>query len=234
MTPTEPALPSPSSAAPVSGSGRWDLSYRAKLVLGVCGLVLLTGAAITWLADRSARGNTEALIDSLFREVSGHAVTHTRAFVLRAGPLVQSMQNLGDKGLALDDSDRLAGQLLAFLKGNPGLSWVSYGDEAGTFTGAQRTPEGGLRINQSRIVGGHTRLFLFTADGTLLAPPHQPRTTAAGQGDAGKLLTLADAGDPLVDAFRQNLRPEHVRPGTGEAFHFLTFRQEGTDYLASA
>jgi hypothetical protein len=107
-------------------------------VLGVCGLVLVTGAVITWLADHSARGNTEALIDSLFREVSGHAVTHTRAFVFRAAPLVESMRNLGDKGLALDDSDRLAAQLLAFLKGNPGLSWVSYGvtsQEVGRFSG---------------------------------------------------------------------------------------------------
>src|SRR5947209_1742935 len=158
MTPTEPAPPSPSSAAPVSGSGRWDLSYRAKLVLGVCGLVLLSGSVITWLADRSARASTEALVDALFHEVSDHAVTHTRAFVLRAGPLVESMQRLAGKGLAVDDSDRLATQLLAFLEGNPGLSWVSYGDEAGTFTGVQRTPEGGLRVNQSRVVRGHTRL----------------------------------------------------------------------------
>ena len=90
--------------------------------------------------------------------MSGHAVTHTRGFVLRAAPLVESLQHLGDKGLALDEPDRLARQLLAFLEGNPGLSWVSYGDEAGTFTGVYRPPEGGLRINQSRIVEGRTRL----------------------------------------------------------------------------
>jgi hypothetical protein len=83
-------------------------------------------------------------------------------------------------------------------------------------------------------VSEHSRVFLFTVDGTLLAHPHQPGMTAAGQGEAGKLLTLADTNDPLVDAFRQNLRPEYVRPGTGDAFHFLAFRQEGTDYLASA
>ncbi len=310
--------------------GGWALSYRTKLVAGVCGLVLLTGAAVTWLAYRSARSTTEVLVDSLFREVSGHAVTHTRGFVLRAGPLVESLQQLGDNGLALDDSDRLATQLLAVLKGNPGLSWVSYGDEAGTFTGVYRTAEGGLRVNQSRIVDGktrlvehdvaadgswtvarrdddsgydprrrpwyrkakdegrlvwlppyvfynqgvpgiscaapvrdaagrprgafsvdfdlnalsdfvgglsvseHSRVFLFTADQTLLAHPDQHKMTESGQRGAGKLLTLADTGDPLVDAYRLNLRPEHVESGAADAFHFFEFRHDGSDYLASA
>jgi phosphoserine phosphatase RsbU/P len=161
-------IPSPPDAAPgrmlsmsspTAPAGlSWDLSYRTKLLAGVCGLVLLTGAAVTWLAHRSARVNAERLVDKLFREVSGHAVTHTRGFVHRAEPLVESMRNLAGSGLALDDSDRLAHQLLAFLEGNPGLSWVSYGDEAGSFTGVYRTPDGGLRVNQSHIVGGRTRL----------------------------------------------------------------------------
>jgi Cache domain len=49
--------------------------------------------------------------------------------------------------------------VLAFLKGNPGLSWVSYGDESGTFTGVYRTADGSLHINQSRILDGHTHLI---------------------------------------------------------------------------
>src|SRR5262245_58645875 len=130
---TESPSSSPAPPADAPRSGRWDLSYRNRLVAGVCGLVLLTGAAITWLAHGSARARTEALADALFREVSAHAVTHTRAFVLRAAPLVESLRPLADHGLALDDSDRLAPQLLAVLKGTPGISWVSYGDEAGTF-----------------------------------------------------------------------------------------------------
>jgi serine phosphatase RsbU (regulator of sigma subunit) len=118
--------------------------------------VLLTGAVIAWLAHRSATDSTRALSDSLFREVSSHAVQHTRGFVLRAVPLLESLRRLADRGLALDDSDRLAGQLLAFLEANPGLTWVSYGDEAGSFTGVYRTPEGGLRVNQSRVADGHS------------------------------------------------------------------------------
>src|SRR5262245_59392543 len=134
------------------------LSFRAKLVLGVCGLVLLTGAVVLWLAHRSTRASTEALTSSVFREVSGRAATHTRGFVLHAAPVLESLVQLADKGLVLDDPDRLALQLLAVLKANPGLSWVSYSDEDGRFTGANRTPEGGLRLNRSRIVAGKTRL----------------------------------------------------------------------------
>jgi hypothetical protein len=78
------------------------LSFRAKLVLGVCGLVLVTGAVVLWLAHRSTRASTEALTGSVFREVSGRAVTHTRGFVLRAAPVLESLVQLADKGLVLE------------------------------------------------------------------------------------------------------------------------------------
>lgn len=312
---------------PFRGSG---MSYRTTLVVGVCGLVLLTGAVVTWLAQRGAQRSTEVLAGALFREVSGHAVTHTRSFVLRAAPLVESLQHLGATGLALDEPDRLARQLLAFLQGNPGLSWVSYGNEAGTFTGAYRPVEGGLRINQSRIVDGRTRLvendvlpdgswrparqeedsgydprtrpfyqkakeqgrlvwippyvfynqgvpgiscaaplkddagglqgvfsvdfdlnalsefvaglsvsehsdvFLFTSDERLLAHKSQRLPAARGGRGAGSLPTLADTGDPLVEAYRSHLEPEHLSAAAGDAFHTFEFSHDGSDYLASA
>src|SRR6478752_7518726 len=88
---------------------RWDLSYRARLVLGIGALVLLTGAVITWLAHRSARHSSRALDD-------------TRAFTERATPVVEALVRLGPENLALDDQTRLDRQLLAFLQANPGLS----------------------------------------------------------------------------------------------------------------
>src|SRR5687767_2864412 len=84
------------------------LSFRAQLMLGVCGLVLLTGAAITWLAHRSARQSTETLTDALFREVSAHAVSETRAFTEQAPPVVEALRRLANDGLVLDDADKLA------------------------------------------------------------------------------------------------------------------------------
>jgi sigma-B regulation protein RsbU (phosphoserine phosphatase) len=321
----------PNQPAPPQRPGAvGGISYRTKLVALVCGLVLVTGVAVTLLAQGGARAGTEVLARRLFREVSSHAVSETRNFVLRAGPVVQSLRHLANEGLDLDNSDRLATQLLAVLRANRGLSWVSYGDEAGTFTGAYRTAEGTLRINQSRIVAGrtqlveydilpggrrrlakrdpdsgydprtrpyyrrakragrlvwlppyvfynqgvpgvscsapvkdaagrlrgvlsvdfdlgalskfagrlsvseHSRVFLFTQDGVLLADPNwrmKVRTDARG---AGTLPTLADTGDPLVDAFRQNLRRDYLRAGDREAFHLFEFEHDGTRYLASA
>jgi sigma-B regulation protein RsbU (phosphoserine phosphatase) len=304
------------------------LTFRVKLVLGVCGLVLLTGAVVLWLAHQSARASTEALTGSVFREVSGRAATHTRGFVLRAAPVVESLGQLAGKGLAVDDPERLPPQLLAVLKANPGLSWVSYSDERGSFTGAYRPPDGGTLIKHTHIVNGktksveydtlpdgsrkilktnddddydprkrpfylgakkagrlvwlppyvfywqwvpgitcalpvkdaagqfrgvltadfdlnalsafisglsvseHSRVFLFTSDEILLA--HPDRRGVSGERENAKLLTLADAGDPLVDAYRANLKPEHLTASAGEAFHRFEFRRDGTEYLGSA
>jgi sigma-B regulation protein RsbU (phosphoserine phosphatase) len=323
MSSPDPTTPL-TTAVPVARG----LSFRAKLVLGVCGLVLLTGAVVLWLAHRGARAGTEALTGSVFREVSARAATHTRGYVLRAAPIAESLARLAGHGLAVDDQDRLAPQLLAVLKANPGLSWVSYSDEGGSFTGANRTPEGRLRINRSRIVGGkarlvehdvlpdgglkvvrtdpdsgydprvrpfylkpkqegrlvwlppyvfywqwvpgitcavpvtdaggklrgvltadfdlnalsdfvsglsvseHSRVFLFTSDQVLLA--HPERRGVSGTRETAKLFTLADAGDPLVDAYRAGLRPEHLTPTGGDDFHRFEFRHDGTEYLGSA
>jgi sigma-B regulation protein RsbU (phosphoserine phosphatase) len=146
----------PDTTRPAAALEARGLSFRAQLVLGVCGLVLLTGAAITWLAHRSARQAIDTLTDALFREASAHAVGETRAFAERATPVVETLRRLANDGLILDDADRLARQLQAFLQSNPGLSWVSYSDEAGSFTGAYRTADGQQHVRQTRIASGKT------------------------------------------------------------------------------
>src|SRR5689334_21057021 len=99
-----------------SAGGPGDWSFRTQLMAAFCALVVVTGALVTWLAFRSAQSSASALADSLFREVSSHAVTHARSFVERAAPIVESLRQSADEGLALDDSDRLARQLLGVLK----------------------------------------------------------------------------------------------------------------------
>src|SRR5262245_53890564 len=138
------SVPAPPPVSPVAGAG---LSFRTKLVLGICGLVLLTGAAITWLAHRSARQSTDVLTATVFREASAHAVDATRAFMHQASPVVETLRRFGVETLAVNDTDKLAHQLLIFLQANPGLSWVSLSDEAGTFTGAYRV-DGQQRIRR--------------------------------------------------------------------------------------
>jgi sigma-B regulation protein RsbU (phosphoserine phosphatase) len=242
--------------------------------------------------------------------------------------VVESLGQLADKGLAVDDPDRLAPQLLAVLKANPGLSWVSYSDEHGTFTGAYHAPEGAMQITRSRIVNDkttravydvlpdgaqklvktddesdydprkrpfyigakragrlvwlppyvfywqwvpgitcavpvkdpsgklrgvltadfdlnalsdfvaglsvseHSLVFLFTSDEILLAHPN--RRGVSGTGEASKLLTLTDAGDPLVDAYRASLKPEFLRAVDGRDFHRFEFRHDNAEFLGSA
>ena len=135
------------------------LTFRTKLLLAMCGMVLLTGVVVVFVADQNSRRSTATMVDALFREVSGHAASQTKDFVLRAAPVAQSLEQLADQGLALDDLDKLAPQLLAFLKGNSGLTWVLYGDEAsGDYTGATRLRDGGLHIERTHIVDGKTHL----------------------------------------------------------------------------
>src|SRR5262245_62350439 len=81
-------------------------------------------------------------------------------------------------------------------------------------------------------VSEHSRVFLFTSDEVLLA--HPDRRGVSGERETAKLLTLADAGDPLVDAYRANLRPEHRNVSDGEAFHRFEFSHHGAEHLGSA
>lgn len=156
-----PALQPPRAVVSPSRRRRWRISfsYRVSLIFSISLLVVATGLTLSLLAFRAARASTTALAHSLFQEVSDHAVTKTRDFLQRAEPIAASLGNLSDLGLATSEPDRLARQLTAFLQANPGISWISYSDESGSFVGAYRTPAGTLRVNQSRIVDGRTALI---------------------------------------------------------------------------
>src|SRR5262245_9436359 len=143
-------------------------TFRTKLLLTMCGLVLLTGSVVLLVADRSGRASARLLVHTLFREVSGHAVTQTRSFILRAAPVAESLEQLADQGLALEDQDRLAGQLMAFLKGNAGMTRVLYGDEGGDHVAAARMRDGSVRIELTRLADKKTLLteYEVQSDGT--------------------------------------------------------------------
>src|ERR1700690_3174676 len=86
----------PDSIRPETALRARGISFRAQLILGVCGLFLLTGAAITWLAHLSAHQSTDTLTDALFREASAPAVSETRAFTERATPVVEALRRLAE------------------------------------------------------------------------------------------------------------------------------------------
>ena len=53
-----------------------------------------------------------------------------------------------------------------------------------------------------------------------------------GVNGKGEMLTLADTGDPLVDAFRKHLEPGKLSMADG-GFHFFEFDHDGVGYMAS-
>jgi hypothetical protein len=59
MTPSAAA-----ASSPPAGPATHGLTFRAKLVLGVCGLVLLTGTVVLWLADQSAQARENGVSSS--------------------------------------------------------------------------------------------------------------------------------------------------------------------------
>jgi phosphoserine phosphatase RsbU/P len=139
-------------------------SYRATLVISVSLLVVLTGLSITWFSYRRARTNSEQLAGALFREVTHNAAAQTRDYLGRATPVVRTLAGLvggetEEMHTGEDGQERLARQLLAVLSANPGLGWVSLGDESGRFTGAFRTEDERMRINRSHIANGRTRMI---------------------------------------------------------------------------
>jgi serine phosphatase RsbU (regulator of sigma subunit) len=144
-------------AAGRADSGAGGISYRAQLALTMTALVLVSAAAVSFVAFASAASSARALADSLFREASSHAVTRARNHVLGVAPLVSALSRVAPETLALNDSNRLGIQLAEILRANEGLTWLSFSDESGRFTGANRTAEGTIRLNQSHIENGKTR-----------------------------------------------------------------------------
>ena len=144
------------------------LTFRAQLLLAMSGLVFVTAVVVAIVVFTGAAAGSRAQGESLFREASGHAVTRARHHVLGVAPVIRTLAQISPS-LALDDSDRLALQLADVLRVNGGLTWLSFSNTAGAFTAAYRTPDGTIRLNQSRLENGKTRLLErdVLADGTL-------------------------------------------------------------------
>src|SRR5688500_2382930 len=84
---------------------RHGVSYEASLILTFSLLVLGTGLAVTLLSFRATRASTTTMAHALFQEVSDHAVTRTRGFLLRSVPAAQTLGNLADLGLATNEPE---------------------------------------------------------------------------------------------------------------------------------
>ena len=151
---------------------RRRVSYRLSLAVAVPLLVAVTGGAVIAYSHSRARHHIEVNTAERFRRVSTHTADEARAYLMRAVPIAHLARGLMEEaGAAVDGPPeaiaegrtQLARRFVAFLRANPELSWVTYGDERGTFTGAQAVP-GGYRTNLSQIAGGKTAVDEYAVD----------------------------------------------------------------------
>jgi adenylate cyclase len=130
---------------------RRQYSYPLSLAVVVALLVTSTGGWISWWNYRSGRANATASAGDLFDQVAQKIGRESAAFLALAPPATHTLHGLADLDPPDLTSDALARRLTAVLVANPTLTWVAQSDASGTFTGAYRPSEGGLRINQSHI-----------------------------------------------------------------------------------
>jgi len=181
-------------------SQHWNPSYRVKLLLTISGIVLITGAAVTWVSHRAARQTVGAMVETLFREASFRAVAVTQSHVSKAEPVVHAMSRLSETLVELNHSSELLEALHSLLEANEGLTWLSYADEAGRFTGVYRYDSQQIRVMQSQVEGEHSLeiQWAYDTDGALHEvslddqSTYDPRTRPfyVAAKDAGELTWL--------------------------------------------
>jgi adenylate cyclase len=155
---------------------RRGISYRISLVVAIPLLIVVTGAIIAVNSYLTTKRSIDALTDQVFQQVSEQAADQTRAHVLQAEPavdlLVASISESEERGDITDDA-ALEAQLVDVLRANGGFEWTTFGDEHGSFVGAERR-KGAILTNKSRIVNGKTEVFerIVESDGTRRLASH--------------------------------------------------------------
>jgi adenylate cyclase len=139
-------------------ASRGVVSYRVSLVLAIPLFVILTGALVAGNLNLTARASIRKLVDTLFGQVAEETAKQARAHLREASPAVDTLTVLlaNDPAVSARPTDELARRLLAVLRANSGFAWVSFSDVDGSFTGVQRTADGTLVVNQTRIENGRT------------------------------------------------------------------------------
>jgi adenylate cyclase len=154
------------------------VSYRISLVVAIPLFVIVTGALVAGNSYLSSRTSTRHLGDLLFSQIADHAADDARAHLREAPPAVDVLTTLlaDDPAVSARPTNELARRLLAVLRANHGLAWVSFSDADGAFTGAQRTAAGSLVVNQTHVEGGKTIRdeHAVAADGTWTLLRHDP------------------------------------------------------------
>lgn len=123
-------------------------------------VVLLFGLGLLASSYAVSSHAVRVLATQQFREVSRRQVIATQAHLGAAIPALDTLDAaLGDSRSGGAAPEEIAQPFLGVLRANPAFTWVSYGDERGSFVGAYRTADGRIRVNRSSITDGKTELY---------------------------------------------------------------------------
>ncbi len=125
--------------------------YRVGLGVAVAVLVTATVAAVSWATFLNTRAALLSLTGERVAELLRGLGERVDAHMTRAVPAAELSRMLVRDALLPGDADALARHFVLVLRANPSLSWASYSDEAGRFTGAYRSPRGDVRVSQSTV-----------------------------------------------------------------------------------
>jgi len=155
----------------VSDVGRRAISYRLSLVVVIPLLIVLTGAIIAVSSYVTTKQSIDALTTQIFDQTSNEAAEATRAHMKQAEPVVDFLVSAiseRERTTDITDDDALVTELVDVLRANAGFEWATFGDEHGSFVGAERR-KNELRTNKSRIgADGKTHVVehVIAPDGT--------------------------------------------------------------------
>jgi predicted Ser/Thr protein kinase len=129
--------------------------------------VVFTIGASAYFAMR--RAESRELWQRLSREIAESVASDLRAMLEPAEPTLDELRLLAERGLLpVGDPEQLADHLAVRFRYRTRFDWLSYGDERGRFTGAERREDGAVLLNRSWLApsGGRLREELMHPDGT--------------------------------------------------------------------
>jgi hypothetical protein len=131
---------------------------HGRLVGIVAALLVFAGLLFGYFQYRSRE--IQALWDDIAERTSWSTAQQVRSLLDPAVPMLQECASLADAGLLpVANQDELIPHLVARFRYQTKLSWLSYGDAEGRFTGVWRHPDGRIVIQRSWLdeSGGHVR-----------------------------------------------------------------------------
>ena len=139
------------------------IRLRPPFTVALVGLVvLITGAtavAIGSLAWREQRARSRAIVDAAMAQTARLAAAHTQQILREAESIARLGPQLVGQGQLDPDDDRDVERfVVAALRSNPRLTWVSFSDRDDRFIGAWRDGDMELYVNRSYPSGDRIHL----------------------------------------------------------------------------